>query len=387
MRSHVVLALWACFISLGAACDEGLESAGGASQGGSGGAELGGGGSGGGCPAGSHEEGGACVTTLGAWQAAPSLAHARDHHATFIAESEAGPHLYVLGGVVDMEAVVPEIERAPILEDGSLGNFETIGSLVTLGPGVAQAGSRVLIAGGIRSNGGPSAKTDLGAVQADGSISFEAGPTLNAPRFHVALATANDHVYVVGGIQADGTSQASVERATFSESGVGSWELDTPLPEPRSHHALVAHDNALYVIAGLNRFDGDPFPYEDENFSDVLRSEIGADGSLGSWTVVGQVPSPLAVHAAFAHDGALYLVFGLEGTSDTGDFIGRVQRAPFQADGTIGAFESLPNELPLTRAHCHQAPLFDGVVYSAGGASISGAHMMSQPETFFARFE
>ncbi len=328
------------------------------------------------------------MTTLGAWQAAPSLAHARDHHASFIAESEAGPHLYVLGGVVDMEAVVPEIERAPILEDGSLGNFETVGSLVTLGPGVAQVGSRVLIAGGLRSNGGPSTSTDLGTVQADGAISFEDGPELNAPRFHVALAAAKDHVYVVGGIQAGGTSQASVERATFTEEGgVGSWELDTPLPEPRSHHALVAHDNALYVVGGLNRFDGDPFPYEDQNFKDVLRSEIGADGSLGSWAVVGQVPSPLAVHAAFAHDDALYLVFGLEGTSDTGDFIGRVQRAPFQADGTVGAFENLPSELPIARAHCHQAPIFDGVVYSAGGASLDGIHMMSQAETFFARFE
>jgi hypothetical protein len=387
MRTHVVLALWACFIALSAGCEEGIESSGGSAQGGAAGGDAGGGGTGGGCTEGSPDEGGACVTALGAWQPAPSLAHARDHHATFVAESEAGPHLYVLGGVVDMEAPVPEIERAPILEDGSLGSFETIGALTTLGPGVAQAGSRVLIAGGIRSNAGPSAQTDLGTVQADGSISFEDGPPLSSPRFHVALATASDHVYVVGGIQADGTSQASVERATFTQAGLGSWELDTPLPEPRSHHALVAHDGALYVIGGLNRFDGDPFPYEDANFSDVLRSEIGADGSLGSWTVVGQLPSPLAVHAAFAHDGALYLTFGLEGTSDTGDFIGRVQRAPLNADGTVGTFESLPDELPIARAHTHQAPLFEGVVYSAGGASFDGLHMMSQAEAFFARFE
>jgi hypothetical protein len=102
---------------------------------------------------------------------------------------------------------------------------------------------------------------------------------------------------------------------------------------------------------------------------------------------VGQLPNPLGVHAAFAHAGSLYVVFGLEGTSDSGDFIGRVQRAPFEADGTVGAFEDLPNELPITRGHAHEAPVFEGVVYSAGGASLSGLHMMSQAETFFARFE
>jgi hypothetical protein len=61
---------------------------------------------------------------------------------------------------------------------------------------------------GIRSNSGPGVETDLGTIQADGSISFEDGPALSSPRFHVSLTTVNGHVYVVGGIQGDGTSQA-----------------------------------------------------------------------------------------------------------------------------------------------------------------------------------
>ena len=69
------------------------------------------------------------------------------------------------------------------------------------------------------------------------------------------------------------------------------------------------------------------------------------------------------------------------------DCSGRVQRAPFQADGSIGPFESLPSELPIARGHAHQTPIFDGVVYSAGGATLSGLHMKSQAETFFGRFE
>jgi len=359
---------------------------------GGGAAPTGAGGSGGSggvveCPEGSHDEGGVCTSTLSAWQAAPSIAEARDHHVTFVVETAAGPFMYVAGGAQDMEEAVYSIERAAIGEDGSLSEWQAeTEELAAVGPSVLVAGQQVLIVGGLRA-GGISAKTSLLTIGDDGAVSLAAGPAMHHERFHVAAVMHNGWGYAVGGAKEDATSQTSVERIRFDEQGAGEWIEDRELPAPRSHHGLAAYDNALYVTAGLNRFDGEPFPYEDENFKDVLRAEIGEDGALGEWMTVGQLPSELAVHASFAHAGFLYVVGGLEGPGHHGEFVGKVQRAAIAEDGTVGTFETLPSVLPIVRGHCHQVPLVGPVLYSVAGAAEEGVEMKSQADAFFARLE
>jgi hypothetical protein len=349
-----------------------------------GGGGTGGEGGGPGCPVGSHDEGGTCVTTLGAWQTGPSIANRRDHHVTFVMEAAAGPFLYVVGGAVDQMAAESSIERAPVLDEGGFGPWETLPTTLTaIGPGVATAGRTVLVAGGIRAPGGVQPTVSLGTVADDGAIDFVQQGEMLHERFHVTMVTSGGWVYAIGGIQADGRSQATVERASFEEGSLGAWQAEADLPGPRSHHAAVVHGGAIYLIAGLDRYDGDPFPYQDTDFSDVLRATIGEDGSLGAWEAVGALPAPLAVHAAFAHNGQLYVVSGLEGLS----FITRVQRATFAEDGSVGAFESLPAELPLARGHTHQVPQHGDRIFSIAGAVDVAGMMHSQPEAFWARLE
>jgi hypothetical protein len=353
---------------------------------GAGGAGGGGGGSGGeGCPAGSHDDGsGACVTTLGGWTAAPSIANRRDHHVTFAVEVPSGTFIYVAGGAVDMMTAVSEIERAPVLAEGGLGSWETLATTLTaVGPCVAQAGRKVVVAGGIRAPGGVQPGVSLGDVADDGSITFTDAGAMLHERFHGTMVTHGGWVYALGGIQADGRSQATVERAPFDEAGLGAFQAEADLPGPRSHHAAVVHDGAIYLVAGLDRYDGEPFPYSDTDFADVIRSTIAEDGSLGAWETVGQLPAALAVHAAFVHLDQLYVVSGLEGET----FIGRVQRATFAENGTLGAFENLPAELPIVRGHCHQIPVVDDLIFSVAGAALEGVMMKSQAEAFWARLE
>ena len=64
-----------------------------------------------------------------------------------------------------------------------------------------------------------------------------------------------------------------------------------------------------------------------------------------------------------------------------------MQRAPIAEDGTVGAFETMPSELPIVRGHCHQVPMVGPVLYSVAGAADEGVEMKSQAEAFFARFE
>jgi hypothetical protein len=341
-----------------------------------------------GCPPGSHDEAGTCVATLGAWQTAPSIANARDHHVTFTVVTPSGTFLYVAGGAVDHMSAVQTIERSAVAQDGTLGAWETLSaSLAAVGPGVAVADKLVLVNGGLRAGSSVSPKTNLLTVADDGTVTVTSGPDMLHPRFHVGTVTSNGFAYAVGGVQTDGTSQATVERIQFDAQGLGQWIEDRALPKPRSHHGVVAHDGALYVIAGLNRYDGDPFPYSDEDFADILRAPIGDDGSLGEWTKVGELPQVLAVHAAFVHLDQLYVVGGLEGSDTFGIFVGKVQRASIAEDGTVSAFETLPVELPRVRGHSHQAPMVGAAVYSVAGAHEEGTHLLSQADAFYAIFE
>ena len=340
------------------------------------------------CAVGSHDEGGVCTASLGAWQTAPSITDARDHHVTFTVETAAGHFLYVAGGAVDMTKAVTSIERATVAQDGTLAGWQAeAATLSAVGPSVVVAAKTALITGGIRSLGSISEKTSLLTIAEDGSVTVAAGPPMLHPRFHHAMVMHDAWAYAVGGAQTDATSQASVERIRLDDAGPGEWIEDRALPLPRSHHGLAQYEGALYVVAGLNRFDGDPFPYEDDSFADVLRAPIAEDGSLGEWSTVGQLPDALAVHASFAHAGHLYVVGGLEGEGSGGDFVAKIQRAPIAADGTVGAFETLATELPMPRGHSHQVPMIGPYIYSVAGAADHGLEMMSQPEAFYALFE
>jgi hypothetical protein len=351
---------------------------------------AGGAGGGSGCPEGSHDDGsGVCVATLDPWQTAPAMASARDHHAAFAVETTAGTFLYAMGGIRNQSVAVSSIERALVGADGMPAAWEKLpGGLIAIGTGVAVAGRHALLTGGLRPSNTIEPATDVVTVDDSGAITVVEGPAMLHARYHHGMARHEGWVWAVGGGAEDSTSLTSVDRLQMDDSGpVGEWVEDTPLPKPRSHHAVVVHDGALYAIAGLDRYDGEPFPYQDTSYKDIVRAPILEDGALGEWVTVGELPDVLAVHTAFAHLGQLYVVGGLEGKGAGAAFVGRVQRATIAADGTVGAFEEVPSALPLARGHSHQTPRIGNVVYSVGGADEEGVEVVSQPEVFFAKLQ
>ncbi|MEJ7733023.1 MAG: kelch repeat-containing protein [Polyangiaceae bacterium] len=350
---------------------------------------AGGAGGSGGCPEGAHDEGGLCVATLGAWQTAPSMASARDHHASFAVDTAAGTFLYVMGGVRDQSVAVSSIERSLVGEGGVPGAWEKLpGGFVAMGPSVVVVGKHALLTGGLRPSNTIEPATDVVTVDEAGAISIADGPVMAHARFHHGMVQYQGWAWAVGGGGDDATSTTSVERIQIDESGpVGEWVEDTPLPKPRSHHAVAVHDGAIFAIAGLDRYDGEPYPYKDTSYSDIIRAPIGEDGALGEWATVGELPDVLAVHTAFVHLGQLYVLGGLEGKGAGGDFIARVQRATIAADGTVGAFEDLPSALPRPRGHTHQTPHIGNMVYSLAGADVEGVEVVSQTDVYFAPLE
>ncbi len=365
------------------ACGDDSSAPGGSSAGGSGagGASGGAGGAGGasGCPAGSHLEGEGCASELTGWEAGPELDHRRDHHVTFVADTAAGPFLFVAFG---MAVVAPplEIERAAIQPDGTLAAFETIGEVPAglIGPGFAQDGRSFVIIGGLGEDGNSTTATYQGSVSDDGTLSFEPGPPLGESRYHVGAAYAQGHVFAIGGLFQDVSSgmpsqmvHSVVERASFQGGELGPWETVTPLPSALTHMAVAATGDAIYVVGG-----GSLQPAS----SEVLRATVSADGELGSWQLVGELSEGRATSAALVFLDQLYVLGGM--SLLTGNERDTVLRASLDPAGALDAFsELLP--LPLARAHSHHVPLYEGRLYSVGG-SISHD---PQPEVFIGTLE
>lgn len=318
------------------------------------------------CPAGSHEASDcACEATLAEWAAGPPLNAGRDHHVTFLVETKSGPFLYVGAGASTLGAPLDGVERAAVAEDGSLGAFEKIEKLPKglVGPGIGQAGSGLVIGGGLLTSGDSTAETWVGAVGDDGHLTFTAGAPLTTDRYHVAMIAAKGFVFALGGLQqkiVGGSPMQTVldvvERASFDGKVLGDFAAIGTLPGKLTHHTVFYHNDALYVLGGGSGATAT---------TDVVRATLSDAGELGEWQVVGQLPEARATASATVFLDQLYVFAGMK--SLVGEERDTVLRAGIAADGSVGAFsELLP--LPSKRAHCHQTPLFAGHFYSAGGS-------------------
>ncbi len=332
------------------------------------------------CPAGSHDTMPGCDTTLEPWSPGPLLTTARDHHVTFVTTTPSGTYLYAMLGLTAVSAPT-SIERAAIAADGTLGAFQTIGNAPTGlgGPGLAQLDRSFVICGGLTNDSNSSTLAYVGQVADDGSVTFTPGPSMSESRYHVSASLSQGYVFAIGGLQqvvnASGATQKiedAVERASFDGTTLGAWTTLAPLPMPLTHQSAVVYQNAIYLIGGGSSGAAAS--------TAILRATVGADGSLGTWQHVGDLPSPRASGAATIFLDHLYVVGGM--TSLTSGETATVLRAPIDAQGNVGMFDELAS-LPKARAHSHQAPLYDGHLYSVGG-SIS---QVDQKESYFATLD
>ena len=301
------------------------------------------------------------------WDSAASLPSARDHHVTFITSGSKGTWLHVVGGHA-AGTVLASSYQSRFGRDGRLGAWEAGDSLPTAHAGMAMASDAryVLLAGGRGSTGKVTSDIYMAPVWADGRLGAWKAPTypLPAPRFHAAAVIHDGYAFVIGGMEST-TATTSIFRAKIGRGGeLSPWTEVAALPSPRSHHAAFVRNGSLYLVAGnAGNPAGDAQP-----LADVIRAPIGKDGALGAWTTVSTLDSTFATHAAVVHDDHLYVIGGVENNRRFSD---RVIRAPFRADGSIGAWETVDAPLPAPRAHVHQIPVHGDRMFSVGG-SVSG---------------
>lgn len=308
-----------------------------------------------------------CDSTL-TFAESTAIPLARDHHGTAIVDhGDDGAWLIVAGGF-DGAATTDSVAIAPIEAEGAIGAFREGLALPAprAGLGIAIVGDHVVLAGG--RDASFLASTLVGRLQPDGSIaSWTAGPDLPEARFHGAGVAVGRRVYVSGGLHGISTASVAAQPDVWSaeladDGSLGSWRTEVSLPEPTSHHAVLAHDGSLYVVGGLG---GNPFTGEDEPRLGVYRASVGADGVLAPWErLVAELARPASTHSALIVGARLYLFGGVSGSANTD----AIQRARLAEDGTLEPFEVWSTSLPAARAHLHQAPFHAGRAYFVSGS-------------------
>lgn len=302
------------------------------------------------------------------WQCAAPVPPARDHHVVFNARVGGRDMLYV-GGGTDYRELRSSLQRTELGPDGMPGEWledTPLPKALAGASAVAARGFVVLTGGQVSTEGGLRgltrvADTYTAPIAEDGTIGgWTPGPALPSPRFHHPSVYHDGWVYIVGG-QGAAEAEADVFAARLGRDGrLGAWQRLRPLPEPRSHHAVVIDHDAVYVIGGLG---GNPARQPTQHAS-ILRAAIERDGTLGEWRKVGDMPHSYATHSAFVHEDALWVIGGVE---DNQRFSEIVWRAPLGRDGTLGAWTQVAQPLPFGRGHVHVTPVIGGRVYSIGG--------------------
>jgi hypothetical protein len=297
-----------------------------------------------------------------------------DHHTSYITEAEGGgaAYLNIAGGILSdtqgsAQEVYNAVRRAPILADGTLGAWEDATALpIPLAfHAIAEHNRRVyFLAGVTQDSQGPAASIAVywADIDASGAITeWKSAPDLpREVRLHAQAGVINGRLYLIGG----SGGQAVVDTVSYTEldpvtGAPTTWISGPPLPEPRSHHAMVLFGGYVFVIAG--------FDVDQRALPAILRSTFGENGEITGWEQVGEMTEAPWTASSFVYRNYVFVVGGGQGSGFAARFVDRVRIAPVLPDFTLGAFEDVDDKLPIARSHVHQTPIYGGRVYSVGG--------------------
>jgi non-specific serine/threonine protein kinase len=141
---------------------------------------------------------------------------------------------------------------------------------------------------------------------------------------------------------------------------LGEWQALPDLPTPRGNHCAVAANGWLVVIGGNYKPKGSSaFVTTDE----VHAARFEADGTLGEWRLAGKTPSPVSSCTAAADGTSIVLVDGIydDGGAGGGDNAAKtILRTSIAEDGTLAAWTDIGSLPEGVRILYSQASFFGG---------------------------
>jgi Kelch motif protein len=276
-----------------------------------------------------------------------------------------GKYLFIIGGDLSSQ-IGKDVERAVIAADGSLGRFTSVDGVSLVGSdySAAAVGNYVYIIGG-RGDSGPSTQVRRATVGADGSLTqftVVTDTALVAARFGHASVMVGNYLYVLGG-EDNASNLTSVERAVIGVDGsLGAFATvpGVTLATPRVYHRAIVAGNSVYIIGGR----------DNTATQAVERAGIHGDGSLDTFaTVPGVALMDGLVLPAVAVVGSAVYVMG--GSGSVGPATA-VERAPINADGSLGVFGVVPTVSLAAAGSAQDAVVAQDYLYVIGGGDQSG---------------
>ena len=226
------------------------------------------------------------------------------------------------------------------------------------------------------------------------AIQWSATSALPAAQQGFGAVTNGILLYALGGNTASTTTangkasnQASVAFNQFTPAtgalANASWTTTTALPDKRGFAAAVSANGFnsvvtgtgnLYVLGGLDSTGA--------AVSTVYTAAINADGTIpaaaapGTWTATTALPQPLFAAGAAIFHGRIYLAGG---NDSTGAPVAKVYSAKINADGTLQAWQTLP-DLPAAVAY-HQVVTSGAYLYIVGGTNAASVDPVSKTQS------
>ena len=290
-----------------------------------------------------------------AWKAAPNLTNAT----TDAAITNNGGSLFIVGGFT---TAITGAMYAAAVNNGGSGQIGAWASQAAAMPDTMEAfGSTVYngymyIAGG-RDNNSSNDRTSSHYMQigSNGNV----GAVNNGPDFSLTgreglkMVAANGYLYIMGG---NDHSFANYFDDTFSapinaNGSIGSWTLlGTHFSTKRDVDCATSYNGYVYAIGGSG------------GVTDVLYGQAGSDGRLnsgGAWTVGNSLPAADASFC-FVANNYMYAI---------GDFT--VYSAPVNANGSVGTWSTVASSANA-QGGSGGLPngafsVMDGFVYLIGG--------------------
>jgi hypothetical protein len=144
------------------------------------------------------------------------------------------------------------------------------------------------------------------------------------------------------------------------------WEKGTELLVGVDEFSMEAHNGFLYIIGGVKSWD--------EGFSsDIQRTQINTDGSLGNWEVISNLPAESGGHQSFIYNNNLYVFGGCLANSIY---------TPINNDGSLGNWNNLSSFLSGTWSFSNV--LYNETLYGLGGrVSVEGATNLVSTNTIY----
>ena len=291
------------------------------------------------------------------------------------AYAQVGKYLYAFGGQdSNTPTVTAAAEYTSINNDGSLATWTLTTSMNTaIGYGGATAiNGCIYYMGGENAAGTSQATVQYACPAANGSISaWTTAPSLSVATTDMGVASYNGYLYGVGGYTS--SVQTTTQSAFVNNGGGGNngaWAaatggLATSVTDP----ANTAYNNYLYAVGGQAAGSG---------VNSVQYSAIGASGDLGAFTTDSHTfTTGRQLPASVAYNGYLY-VLGGENPAAT-SYYGDVQYAPIGSSGALsGNFATTNSFVTGTGSDTGRAGTcavaYNGYMYALGGWDGTNDH-------------